>query len=341
MKNVLQVSASLLIAFALGLSEATADQNAEQPAKIPVIYDSDIGDDIDDTWALCMLLKCPELDVKLVIGDQGKAEYRAKLFAKFLEVAERTDIPIGIGMDVGEHGTGWQQSWVADYELRSYPGTIYNDGVLAIIDTIMDSTEQVTVIAVGPMPNIKEALRREPRIAEKARFVGMYGHVLLGSKGKKRTDWYKEIRAEHNVKINVSASKATFSAPWDITITPIDTCAMVSLKGNKFAAVRDSEDPLAKALIENYYIWARDCTWFKEKYRRVVKQQSTTLFDTVAVYLAFSDALCEMETLPIRVTDEGKTVIDDSAKEIRVATAWKDLGKFEDLLVGRLTKKSE
>jgi hypothetical protein len=33
--------------------------------KIPVIFDTDIGGDIDDTWALCFLLKCPELDVKL------------------------------------------------------------------------------------------------------------------------------------------------------------------------------------------------------------------------------------------------------------------------------------
>jgi len=33
--------------------------------KIPVILDTDIGEDIDDTWALGLLLKCPEFDVKL------------------------------------------------------------------------------------------------------------------------------------------------------------------------------------------------------------------------------------------------------------------------------------
>jgi hypothetical protein len=35
-------------------------------AKTPVILDTDIGDDIDDTWALAMLLKSPELDLKFV-----------------------------------------------------------------------------------------------------------------------------------------------------------------------------------------------------------------------------------------------------------------------------------
>lgn len=35
---------------------------------IPVILDTDIGTDIDDLWALAMLLKCPELEIKLVIA---------------------------------------------------------------------------------------------------------------------------------------------------------------------------------------------------------------------------------------------------------------------------------
>ena len=37
--------------------------------KIPVILDTDIGSDIDDTWALAMMLKSPELDVKLIVTD--------------------------------------------------------------------------------------------------------------------------------------------------------------------------------------------------------------------------------------------------------------------------------
>ena len=49
--------------------------------KIPVILDTDIGGDIDDTWALVMMLKSPELDVKLVTTDTGNTTYRAKVAA--------------------------------------------------------------------------------------------------------------------------------------------------------------------------------------------------------------------------------------------------------------------
>ena len=340
MKSLLTMAARLFFIVGFGITTMLFSQQSalaetssgtrSPSAKIPVIYDSDIGDDIDDTWALCMLLKSPEIDLKLVVGDQGKPEYRTKLFAKLLETAGRSDVPIGIGMKVGNDGTGDQQAWVEDYELMSYGGQIHVDGVQAIINTIMNSKVQVTVLAVGPLPNIREALRREPRIAEKARFVGMHGSVRVGYDGS------ETVSAEYNVKADPKACQAALSAPWDVTITPLDTCGTVVLRGEKYAAVRDCKDPLIQALIENYSLWLKKKSWYKESKDKEIKQ-SSTLFDTVAVYLVFAQDLCEMETLPIRVTDDGNTVIDDSAKKMNVATKWKDLEKFEDLLIERLS----
>ena len=87
---------SVLLLIMIG----TSSSGLGASKKIPVIFDTDIGGDIDDTWALGFLLKSPELDVKLVVGDMGHNLYRASLLAKFLEQANRTDIPIGIGLDV-------------------------------------------------------------------------------------------------------------------------------------------------------------------------------------------------------------------------------------------------
>lgn len=311
--------AVFLVCFCSGAGASAAAKSG----KIPVIFDTDIGDDIDDTWALAMLLKSPELDVKLVVGDQGKTHYRAKLIARLLEVAGRTDIAVGIGAG-NTGGGGRQEEWVKGYDLKAYPGKVHEDGVGAMIETIMKSPEPITVIAVGPLPNLLEALKREPRIATKARFVGMHGSVRRGYGGKDKID------AEYNVRANAKACQAVFTAPWDITITPLDTCGLVHLRGKKFAKVRDCQAPLVQALIENYRQWAKKKT--KEELGA-----SSTLFDTVAIYLAFAHDLCKMETLPIRVTDDGKTVIDEKAKRMRVATEWKDMGAFEDLLVQRLT----
>ena len=48
---------------------------------IPVILDTDIGLDVDDVWALVFLLRCPELDVKLITTATGDTRYRARLVA--------------------------------------------------------------------------------------------------------------------------------------------------------------------------------------------------------------------------------------------------------------------
>ncbi len=295
----------------------------ESAGKTPVILDTDIGDDIDDTWALAMLLKSPELDLKLVVGDTGNALYRARLIARLLEIAERTDISVGMGLNQGvQPGHENQQPWIEDYRLERYPGTVHADGVQAMIDVIMASSRPVTLLCIGPVPNIAEALRREPRIAGKCRLVGMYGCVRHGCDGA------PQIHVEWNVRADVKSSQALFTAPWlEMVITPLDTCGQVCLKGDKYKAVCDSADPLTRAVIENYRIWLKG----------QADEQSTILFDTVAVYLAFADDLLVMEKLGIRVTDDGFTRIDEKARHMRVATEWKDLPAYEDLLVRRLT----
>jgi len=302
-----------------------SNANLNGAKKIPVILDTDIGGDIDDTWALAMMLKSPELDVKLVVSDTGNTQYRSEIIAKMLEVAGRTDVPVGIGTSFDSRRRYPQGPWVEDYALSSYPGTVHEDGVAAIIDTIMGSAEPVTLICIGPVPNIAEALGREPQIAERARFVGMHGSVRRGYGGSPKPS------AECNVINHVDACQEVFRAAWDMTITPLDTCGIVRLRDEKYQAARDCQDPLIQALMENYRFWASDGEGKPDPAR-----ESSVLFDTVAVYLAFTDELLSMEQLGIRVTDDGYTVIDEAAKPVNCAMDWKDLSAFEDLLVERL-----
>jgi hypothetical protein len=97
--------------------------------------------------------------------------------------------------------------------------------------------------------------------------------------------------------------------------------------------VRDSQSPVAAAIIQNYRLWSTH----KNKQDDVAEHRSSTLFDTVAVYLAARQELCQMECLGIRVTDDGFTKLDDAAKQMNVATEWKSLDGFRDFLVERLT----
>ncbi|RMF94796.1 MAG: nucleoside hydrolase, partial [Planctomycetota bacterium] len=284
------------------------------------------GSDIDDTWALVMLLNSPEFDIKLIVSDSGNDIYRAKIIAKMLETAKRTDIPVGIGCRPGDN-PGRQSAWVGDYRLEDYPGTVHKDGVAALIDTIRKSDEPVTLICIGPVPNIAEALKRAPDIASRARFVGMHGSVY---KGYGNSD---KISPEYNVRAAPEALQAVFRADWEITLTPLDTCGIIHLTGEKFAKVYHCPDPVIQALMANYQAWREA----GEKKKLPPPDRSSTLFDTVAVYLGYTEALCEMETVPLSVTDDGYTRIDpEHGRPVRCALRWKDLGAYEDHLVQRL-----
>ena len=297
--------------------------------RIPVILDTDIGGDIDDTWALAMMLRSPELDVKLVTSATNDTVYRAKIVARMLEIAGRTDIPIGIGVRQKDDGPRQRQMpWVRDYELSRFPGTVHDGGVEAMIRTIRGSPEPVTLVAIGPLPNVAQALDRAPDIAGRSRFVGM-----LGSISKQHGSKPGAI-AEFNVKLDIPACQKVFAAPWEVTITPLDTCGCVRLDGARYRAVCDCTDPLAKAVIENYRIWLNPsdrAAWTG------TETGSSILFDTVAVHLAFSTEFLVMKRMGLRVTDDGFTLPDTRSRPVDVALDWKDHSGYQDSLVKRLT----
>jgi inosine-uridine nucleoside N-ribohydrolase len=80
-----------------------------------VILDTDIVGDIDDTWALGMIVNSPELNLKLVSTATGNPLLRAKCVAKMLTRLGRTDVPIAIGLYSTVNATNFKQlGWAAD-----------------------------------------------------------------------------------------------------------------------------------------------------------------------------------------------------------------------------------
>ena len=294
---------------------------------IPVIIDTDIGSDIDDTCALAMAFGGPELDIKLITTCTGDTAYRAKIVCKFLEHVGHTEIPVGLGLTFDSLSEN-QRAYIDGYQLRDYPGEIVDDGVRAMADIIMQSEETVTLICLGPLQNIQKLLQIEPRITKKARFVGMHGAIFRGYKGT------NDVQAEYNIVQHVDSAKAVFSSNLDMTITPLDTCGMIRLEGENYQAVAKATNKTMIDVITNYEIWLRALG--AKEVESI--NRSSTLFDTVAIYLALDNALLEMKKLCIKITDEGKTVVDETGKEMSVAVEWRDQRTFYDFLINRLLK---
>lgn len=301
-----------------------------------VILDTDIGTDIDDTWALAMLLASPELDLRLVTTVSGDTRYRVALCARLLAGARRQHVPIGVGMG-GElnvppalSGTP-QAAYVGsvDGALAAYP-QVHDDGVDAMIETILASPSPVTVIAIGPLTNVAEALRRCPRIVDNACLVGMHGSVRVGYRGAGSPS------AEYNVYADAAAAQVALSAAWNMTITPLDSCGSIVLRDEAYrrfySYATSHADSMAARVLENYRVWLAAVGGPAAR----LAQRSTTLFDTVAVYLAFADEALQMETLQIEVDTAGYTRESPAGRAMLVATGWRDAAAFDSLLLDRL-----
>jgi len=302
--------------------------------RTPVILDTDIGDDIDDAWALVMLLNSPELDIKLVTTTSRYPDVRARYLGRLLEIAGRTDVPIAIGPVTPDQKENAEPTvkypWVKDYDLSAYPGTVFADAAPAIHDVIMTSDEKVSVVAIGPLSTLGETLRRFPQITGNSRFIGMHGSIYRGYNGA------DEPCSETNVRLFNQDCREVFSSDWDITISPLDTCGTVVLRGDDYQKIRQSQDPLVLALVELNELFAEHVPWMTYD----CKSASSVLFDTVAIYLAISEAWVEMETLPIVIADGGYTKIDAAGKPVRCAINWKDQQAFQRYLVQRILNEN-
>lgn len=295
---------------------------------IPVILDTDIGTDVDDTWALLQLLASPELDLRLIVTTGGDTRYRAALTAKLLTVAGRTDVPIALGSGGAAYGE-FQRRWLGSFSLADYPGPVY-DNQLDAYRTLAESASDLTVISIGPATSVARLAAEAPELVERCRFVGMQGSVALGYGGS------PPPVPEANVKSDPAALRHVLAAPWrDILLTPLDTCGLVTLDGERYVRIWSHPGATLAALRENYQAWAADVSWHATPLEEV-PHRSSTLFDTVAVYLAYDERWVRVESHPLAVTDDGMTVIDEAGPRVRLALAWEDLEAFEDDLVERL-----
>ncbi|NLZ64049.1 MAG: nucleoside hydrolase [Lentisphaerae bacterium] len=298
----------------------------------PIILHTDIGTDIDDSWALAQLLESPHLRPLLVLTDTGDTLYRAAVAGKLLEQAGRTEVELAAG--IVQHPnpcTCNLASWLGAYRAEDYPGRFTSSGIDRLIELAMDeSQEEVTLVSIGPLPSLAEALRREPRIAPRLHFVGMFGSINSSHDGRPYPV------AEYNVRLAIKACQEVFAAPWkSITITPLDTCGRIRLSGELYQRIVSSDKPLLQALIDSYRAWLKFGNAQEDG-------RSSILFDTVAIHLAYSHRFLQLEELKIAVRDDGFTVVDnDHGHPMLVATAWSDLPGYQKCLTDLLCRKGE
>src|SRR5438045_2746972 len=81
------------------ISAAPARGGPVPQRKVPILLDTDIGDDLDDALALALTLQSPEIDLRGVTTVAGDAHTRALIVCRLLHAVGREDVPVAAGSE--------------------------------------------------------------------------------------------------------------------------------------------------------------------------------------------------------------------------------------------------
>lgn len=310
---------NLFSVLLLGLCVAPVARAERPPA--PVIFDTDIGTDIDDAYALAALIHRPELEVLGVTTVSSDAAARARLAAKLLGVAggKWTRTPVYAGISTPAQYMK-QVEWAAGFDS---PSLHLSGGVEFMRREINRLPGQVTLIAVGELTNIAALLESEAGIGAKIRAIALMGGAVYrgyAPGSKPEPEW--------NIRSNARAARVVFTSGVPLLVAPLDSTADLKLTPEMRVRIFTHGTPLNDALGSLDQIWRYTNHW---------KGDLPTLFDVLALELVNPRRDYALRALRIEVTDEGITRPVEGAANAQVAVAI-DIPRFMEDFVVRLTR---
>ena len=309
---------AILFSLVIGpVSLAQTQKQAQTPsAPEKVIIDTDIGDDIDDAFAIALALKSPELEILGVTTTFGDTDARAKIVDRLLGETGRSDIPVLAGtptrttnvMNQKRYGEG------GHFAKASHPNVVD-----FILDQIRRYPGQITLIAIGPLMNVGSLIDKDPATFLKLKRVVMMGGSIECGYGEL---WFCTERgpdAEWNIINDIPSAKKLFLSGVPLYVMPLDS-TQLKLDETKRAFLFKQGTPLTDALTLLYHEWG---------------QQTPTLFDPVTVAYILNPKICPVQPMHIRVDDKGFTRKESGVPNAQVCMH-SDADAFFRLQIGRL-----
>jgi len=281
-----------------------------------IILDTDIGDDIDDAFALALAVSSPELQLLGVTTVHGPVEKRARIARKLLNQAGASDIPVipgfrGCGSEDHEPN---QAAWATGQGLRP-PAQAAVDYILQEIE---EAPGEITVVAIGPLSNIGKCIETESSVVEHmAELVIMGGSVRRGYGGAPKPE------AEYNIGCDPQAARRVFESGVKLSVVPLDATGTLLLPQEYLRTLESSGSALAHAVTQLLVLWQGS------------ERRLPVLHDPLAVASVFDRSLGRFEEMRLQVTGDGLTVPTSGPPNASVCLR-ADAGRLFDLVIGRI-----
>jgi inosine-uridine nucleoside N-ribohydrolase len=253
-----------------------------------VVIDTDIGDDIDDAFAVALALRSPELQILGITTTFGDTETRAKLLDRFLAEAGRPEIPIAAGAPTPPKSNFTQRRYAVN---NRYAKPSHLDAVTFLLDQIRHNPGEVTLIAIGPLMNVGAAIDKDADTFRKLKRVIImggsikrgYGDVGFGTPTPPQPEW--------NILNDIPSAQNLFAAGVSLFVMPLDS-TQLKLDEVKRAFLFGQGTQITDALTILYHQWG---------------QETPTLFDPMTIAFLVNPSLCPVQPMHIRVDELGFT----------------------------------
>ena len=284
-----RVSFLLLIALLCCCRKmAVAQDGASGPQK--VIFDTDIGDDIDDAFALGLLLSSPEVQILGVTTAYGDTDLRARLVERYLCEVGRGDIPVAAGPKTPTKSPFTQARWAERFPEREWP-----DAMDFTLKEIREYPGQITLISVTPFSNVGALIERDPATFRKLKRVVIMGGSIHRGYGDLGYLPAHGPDPEYNILMDVPAAQKLFTSGVPLYVMPLDS-TQLKLDVTKRNAIFSQSKPLTDTLALLYHDWTASTL-----------NPAPTLFDAMAAAYALRPGLCPTTPMHIVVDDRGFT----------------------------------
>lgn len=260
---------------------------------LPVIIDTDVGDDIDDAFALAIALRDPRLNVLGITTAWGDTRTRVLLVRRLLAAVGRRNVTVAQGPGTADAVPFTQRQWA----LRATDTSPAPDAIEFIREEVRKHPGEITLVTIAPLSNIEALYRRDPDALRQLRQVVMMGGSIHAGYNLGGAIPVDQPSAEYNVAADPRGLIALLKSGVPVRMFPLDSTQI------KFDEV-DRErlfaygSPTSDALTLLYHQWRLLNTW---------GAITPTLFDVVPIAWLLQPSSCPLTEMRITVDDRGYT----------------------------------
>ncbi len=266
-----------------------------------IIIDTDIGDDVDDAFALALAVRSAELQILGVTTTFGDTEARAKIVDRFLGEVGRAEIPVMAGKAMATKNPMSQRRYGESHFAKASHG----DAVEFLLEQIRKYPGEITLIAIGPLMNVGAAIDKDAATFRKLRRVVLMGGSIRRGYGDLGYTAPVAAMPEWNILNDVASAQKLFAAGVPLFVMPLDS-TQLKMDEVKRAFLFSQGAAVTDQLTLLYHLWG---------------QETPTLFDPMTIVFVLRPDLCPVQGMHIRVDEKGFTREEPGAANAKVCLA--------------------